>query len=117
MTIQVILSGLLAGIGILVAVERSISRLLRAAVLVVAVFGIVLVWVPTLTDRIAHLVGVGRGADLILYVWVVITLALIVSLYLKIVQLSRKLTQISRAVALDRPRFPDGDDKSESGVE
>jgi hypothetical protein len=48
--------------------------------------------------------GVVRGADLILYLWVVISVALIVFLYLKLAALSRRLTQLARAVALGHPR-------------
>lgn len=106
MMIQLFLTVLLSGVAILVAVQRTTSRLLRAVVLTVVTFGAFLVWVPQVTDRFAEMFGVGRGADLILYTWVVITLALIVFLYLKIAQLARKLTLLARAVALERPRYP-----------
>jgi len=108
MTIQIFLTVLLAGVAVLVAVQRTTSRLLRTVVLTVVAFGAFLVWVPQVTDRFAEMFGVGRGADLILYIWVVITLALIVFLYLKVAQLARKLTHLARALALDRPQYPRG---------
>jgi hypothetical protein len=106
MTIQIFLSVLLVGVAILIAVQRTTSRLLRAIVLAVVAVGAFLVWVPEVTNRFAEAFGVGRGADLVLYVWVVITLALIVFLYLKVAHLSRKVTQLARAVALGHPRLP-----------
>jgi hypothetical protein len=106
MTIQIFLSVLLVGVAVLIAVQRTTSRLLRAIVLAVVAVGAFLVWVPEVTNRFAEAFGVGRGADLVLYVWVVITLALIVFLYLKVAHLSRKVTQLARAVALGHPRLP-----------
>ena len=110
MTIQIFLTVLLLTVAAMVALQRSTSRLLRLTVLAVVVAGLYFVWMPEQTTRLAESLGVGRGADLVLYLWVVITLALIVFLYLKIVQLSRRLTELTRAQALSRPQIP-----SESG--
>ena len=106
MTIQIFLTVLLLTVAAMVALQRSTSRLLRIAVLAVVVAGLYFVWMPEQTTRVAESLGVGRGADLVLYLWVVITLALIVFLYLKIVQLSRRLTELTRALALTRPERP-----------
>lgn len=104
MMIQFFLSVLLACTAVLVGIQRGTSRLLRLAVLFVIAFGAFLVWFPDVTDRFAEVFGVGRGADLVLYLWVVITLALIVFLYLKLAALSRRITQLARAIALAHPR-------------
>ena len=106
MTIQIFLTVPLVAVAAMVALQRSTSRLLRLAVLAVVVAGLYFVWMPEQTTRLAESLGVGRGADLVLYLWVVITLALIVFLYLKIVQLSRRLTELTRALALTRPETP-----------
>jgi len=113
MMIQFFLSLLLAGTAVLVAIQRTTSRLLRAIVLLVVAFGAFLIWFPGVTDRFAELFGVGRGADLVLYLWVVITLALIVFLYLKLAALSRRLTRLTRAVALGHPRGEPGRDEKQ----
>ena len=113
MIIQVFLTVLLAGVALLVAAGGATSRLLRLLVIGVAALGIWLVWSPDLTTRIAEFFGVGRGADLILYLWVVITLALIVFLFLKLERLSRNVTKLARLIALadakrqDAERTPD----------
>jgi hypothetical protein len=107
MTIQVFLTALLAAVAVMTALQRTTSRLLRVAVLAVIAFGIYLVWFPDEANQLAWLVGVGRGADLILYLWVIITLALIVFLYLKILALSRRVTLLTRSIALSQPRLPD----------
>ncbi len=107
MIIQIVLTGLLAAVGFAIAVQRTTSHLLRFAVLAVVAAGLYFVWQPEQTTRLAEFLGVGRGADLLLYVWVVITLALIVFLYLRILLLARRLTELTRALALLRPQAPD----------
>jgi hypothetical protein len=106
MMIQFFLTALLAGVAALAAMQRTTSRLFRVTVLLAIAAGAYLVWVPDQATVVAGWVGVGRGADLILYLWVVLTLALIVFLYLKILRLSRKLTLLTRRLALLTPEMP-----------
>lgn len=107
MTIQIFLSVLLGGVAILVGLQRTTGRLVRVVVLGLIAVGCVFVWMPDRTTLIAHALGVNRGADLMLYLWVVITLALIVFLYLKLVIVDRKITQLTRALALAHARGPE----------
>jgi small membrane protein len=109
MMIQIFLSALLGGIALMVGVQRETSRVMRVLVLAVIGLGCVFVWAPQETNVIAEALGVGRGADLVLYLWVVITLGLILVLYLKVLRMSRRLTQLTRAMALADVRYPDAD--------
>jgi hypothetical protein len=106
MIIQAFLTLLLLGVAVLVAVQRAASRLVQFTVLAVILTGIYFVWVPEQANVLAHAVGVGRGADLLFYLWVVITLALVMFMYLKIQRLARRVTQLTRAIALSQPRLP-----------
>jgi len=108
MTIQIFLTSMLGLVGVLVGAQQTTSRLVRVSILAVLAFGMFLVWAPETTNRLAGALGVGRGADLILYLWVVITLALILFLYLKILRLARRITQLTRALALTQPMRPEG---------
>jgi hypothetical protein len=72
----------------------------------VSAAGCVFVWLPGLTSDIAALLGVGRGADLILYCWVVITLFIALNLHLKLNAQTRALTELVRAIALESPLEP-----------
>jgi hypothetical protein len=113
MIIQVFLTALLVGVAALVALQRTSSRLVRMLVLAIIAVGVWFVWTPEQANALAHVVGVGRGADLLFYLWVVITLALIMFMYLKIQRLSHRLTELARSIALTRPRFPeDAEDRS-----
>lgn len=100
MMIQFILSaGLAACLFYVVSLGRS-TPAMRLALFAVICTGLVLVWIPDLTNRAAALVGVGRGADLLMYLWIVLTLLLIVRLHLKMREQSELLTQIARRISL-----------------
>jgi hypothetical protein len=109
MTIQIFLTILLVGIGLVFTIQQTTSRLVRALIVAVIAVGAFFVWAPEQTTVISRAVGVGRGADLVLYVWVVISLALMLVLYLKVVQMGRKVTQLTRAIALSKARIPASD--------
>jgi small membrane protein len=107
MIIQIFLSAILAGIALLVTLQRTTSGVVRVGILAVIGAGAVFVWAPDYTSVIAEAIGVGRGADLVLYLWVVITLALILILYLQVIRMGRRITQLTRAIALAHARAPE----------
>jgi hypothetical protein len=88
--------------------QRATSRLIPVAMTTIGVVGLYFVWLPDHANDLAHLVGVGRGADLVLYCWILISL--IVALNLHIVARSnlRLITELARYIALSEPRTPRG---------
>lgn len=86
--------------------QRHKSRYVSLAITGVSIAGMVFVLFPTLTDRIAHAVGVGRGADLVTYCWLVISLVVSVNLQFKIMALQGMITELARELALLGPRLP-----------
>lgn len=67
-----------------------------------------LVWFPAHATTLAERVGIGRGVDLILYVWVVISLLMLVNLHLKLRAQMDVITELARSVALANARAGDG---------
>ena len=69
---------------------------------------------PDVWTGLAHQVGVGRGADLVLYGLVVAFLSFTVTTYLRFRDLETNYTRLARRIALSeapRPTEPDaGDD-------
>jgi len=57
---------------------------------------------PEATSFLAHLLGIGRGADLIIYTSLLISFYLIFRLYLALVRLEQAITEVVRAVALQQ---------------
>jgi small membrane protein len=76
---------------------KLVYRLITLLLFVTATF---LVLFPDTTTVIAHALGVGRGADLLLYVSLITGIDVALLLYLRIRELERKLADLVRAVAV-----------------
>lgn len=102
MIIRILLLLVLAAIGWFIFLKRN-----RLPFHIVTMFGMlaagaVAVVVPQETDRIAHFVGVGRGADLIIYLVIVAVLFVLLHYFSKFVELEQKVTQLTRELAILR---------------
>src|SRR5262249_43766231 len=71
---QIILSILLAGILIYAFSEYARSPVVAVLAAFVTTAGLYFVWMPEHSTQLAELVGIGRGVDLILYIWVCLSL-------------------------------------------
>lgn len=60
----------------------------------------VAVWLPNSTTALANLLGIGRGADLVLYVSLIIIFYVLFKLNVKIEGLNRGVTKIVRDKAI-----------------
>jgi len=69
-----------------------------------ALAGLYFVWVPEHATVLAALAGIGRGSDLIVYTWVVISLLIMLNLHLKLRLQLDMITRLARTVAIDRAR-------------
>lgn len=77
--------------------------LIGGASICVALFGIYLVWMPEEATHIARFVGVGRGADLIMYVWILISFCVWLLIYLTTRDQLQLITALARNIALKEP--------------
>jgi small membrane protein len=114
MIAQVGFTLLLTVIILMAFVQLRQIPLVGAAVIGAALFGGYLVWTPEDATAIAHLIGVGRGTDLILYVWVLISLAILLVLYLQIREQLQIIPVLARTLALAEARA-DGAEDTRSG--
>jgi hypothetical protein len=79
----------------------SVSALLiRAPVFIVSLIGAYLIWNPDDANAIALAAGVGRGADLLLYTWVIISLFVVASFHIRHRATMQMITQVVRKLAL-----------------
>jgi hypothetical protein len=83
------------------------SRLVGFSLISMSVIGSVLVWMPQLAVILAHIAGVGRGADLILYCYSAISFIMILNLGLKQRELHQSLTKLARHIAISSPLPPE----------
>jgi len=93
---------------IIFAVSRVFFRFSEGKISYYALFGWTLlwffaefiIWKPDVTTHIARILGIGRGADLILYGSIVLLFYLVFRIYIKIEDVERQITQIARRIAL-----------------
>jgi hypothetical protein len=104
MIAQVILSLLLGAVLIYAWAEYRRSPAVALSSSVASVVGLYFVWIPSHTTHVAEFVGIGRGADLILYLWVCISLLLLLNAHLKMRAQHELITAVARAFALAEAR-------------
>jgi hypothetical protein len=73
---------------------------LSASMAALCVTGIIFVIFPSLATDAAQILGVGRGADLMLYFFIILTLAIALNLHLKLRSAQETVTELSRSIAL-----------------
>jgi small membrane protein len=79
----------------------------NAIVATLGVGGVVMIVMPQWTTAMAHLLGVGRGVDLVMYLgWIAITFVSLL-LYSKLRSMELKLTEVVRSHAIDHARRPE----------
>jgi small membrane protein len=107
MIAKVVLS-LLLGIVLLYAwAQYRRSPIVTVLSCAVSLIGFYFVWIPSHATRVAELVGIGRGADLVLYVWVCISLVVLLNLHLKLRTQHELITQLARSIALANATLPE----------
>lgn len=98
----------------IVYVYRLRSVLLeRMIYLLCAFIGMVLVIAPDFSTRIANFLGIGRGADLLVYLFIIMGLFYAVSLRARIKRNEQQLTALVRRMALDQPKQGKVNEKDE----
>ena len=89
----------LVAIYFFVRLRNSILDFLLLLAMVTA--ALVFIFLPDLTNTIAHRLGVGRGADLIFYLSIVIFWFVIIKLYVRVRKLEKIVTDVVRKDALN----------------
>lgn len=68
--------------------------------MVAAYAGLYFVWLPAHATRLAAFAGIGRGVDLIVYTWVVISFIIVLNLHLKLRAQMELITVLARRIAI-----------------
>jgi hypothetical protein len=88
----------------------ALNLLLRRTLMLLAICcGVVAVLVPEAVTAVAHVVGVGRGADLLLYLACVTFLFTTIGLHLRLASLRDQYVALAREIAIDRAAAAHGD--------
>ena len=97
----------ICGIGVLGVLSLRSRRVSRLLVLALGATGVCFVLRPETTNRIAHALGVGRGVDLIMYIFLVTTLYALLQLHVRTRALDSQVTELARALAIANAQRPE----------
>lgn len=100
MIIKVLLISVLVGVLIYAGAQRNRAPVLSIFMALFSMTGGAFVIMPELTNQIAQIVGVGRGADLVLYCFVVLMLVAVFNIHLRLRSEKEDMTKIARALAI-----------------
>ena len=97
--------GAIAALFIYLTKFRSVllDRVIALGLFLLAMIAIL---VPEITNQIAHYVGVWRGADLVMYLFIVATVFALLMLYTKLSRLADNHTKLVRAIAIEHAERP-----------
>jgi hypothetical protein len=107
--IQLILIVVTLGIAwrLLISYGQKAQALRRLGLLLFAAFAVWSILDPTVWTRMAKLVGIGRGADLILYGLVVAFFGFVVTTFRRFRDMEIRYTRLARRLALDEAPPPE----------
>lgn len=100
MIAQIIFTLALLAVVLIAFAQLQQVPLIGGVSICVALFGIYLVWMPDDATHIARFVGVGRGADLIMYIWILISFSVWLLIYLSMREQLQLITSLARNMAL-----------------
>lgn len=84
--------------------QRQISPFVFAFWAVLFTSAIFVVFLPDQTTKLAGLVGIGRGADLMVYASIVILFYLVFRAYIQIEDIRHEITQAVREIGLENAK-------------
>ena len=105
--IQPVLILLLLAAAILCIWYVRVRLVTRLVIGIVAATGTTFVLRPELTNSIAHRLGVGRGADLMFYLFSLACIYAFLIVYVRHRELRRDLTKLARSMALQHATPPE----------
>ena len=112
MIAQAMLSVLLLGVIVYAWTEYKKAPAVALLSAIVSIGGVYFIWFPETSTRWAEFVGIGRGADLVLYTWSCISLLVILNLHLKLRSQLEMITVLARSIAIASAQVPAHDEGS-----
>jgi hypothetical protein len=100
---QVLLTAVLLGYILYAQTQKRVTYLLSEVTSLASIAGLVLIWKPELANVLARWVGIGRGADLILYCFVVLGMIVTLNVHLRVSSQLAMITELARSIALASP--------------
>lgn len=109
MIIKLLIISVLIAFFVVITAYRKMLGWFTGPLTLCLALGILFTIKPEVSDQIANLVGVGRGADLIIYLYILGTNFIILILFIKIKALGRQITELTRLTAHFNARLSEFD--------
>ena len=109
MIVSLVASALFLFVLFVAAVRKFTFLGLKLAVMLFCAAGVYFVWNPDEMTRLARMVGVGRGADLVTYATTLILFLTVVAAIMRERRSNDVLTLLVRRLAIQQARFPEPD--------
>lgn len=106
MIMQIILVLGLLVLGLFAASQRRRAGFVSILMIALTIGGMILVALPELTTELANILGVGRGADLVSYIFILFTLSAILNLHLRLRAEGEVVSRLARAIAIQSAEAP-----------
>ncbi len=103
MTAQLLLTLGLCAAWLYIITQSGVSNFLKLTMYSVITAGLYFVWFPEHATYLANRIGIGRGADLVFYVWIIFSLGVMINIHIKLRKTVTMLTELARNIAVDRP--------------
>jgi hypothetical protein len=89
--------------------QRPKLLVFRASIVSICAVGLIVVWAPELSTRVANAINIGRGADLISYLWIAMTLVISINIHIRLKLEAERVTQLAREIAILTAKTPKSD--------
>lgn len=100
MIIKFLLSTLFVFVFLIGFIHVKEHKKLAIVVMLFSFFATLATWFDSTVSAIAHAVGVGRGADLVLYTALPICLLVVIMVFARLRRLESQLTALARGLAI-----------------
>jgi hypothetical protein len=107
MIFQFIASGVLLCVVLYAYTQGRMAPKVTAFAIAIALVGEYFVLFPDHAMNVANSVGIGRGVDLIFYVWILFSLVALLNLHLKLRVANERFVSLIRELALQRSEVAD----------
>lgn len=107
LTIKIILIIPLLAIIILALLKLKKQAFLLLFLIAISLIGILFITFPSITNTLAKSVGIGRGADLVSYIFILFFLVYGVFLYTKIKKIEENQTELVRKFSIQQAKKMD----------
>jgi small membrane protein len=107
MIIQIVLTLCFLFIAFYGWAHLSKMRLVSGGMIMLSMVATYFIWDPAVTTRLANLLGIGRGADLIMYFFFVFVIFQLVVLHVKLRAQVLLLTRLARCIAIEGAKGPE----------